>query len=217
MSLLRKLALFSDDQEVHANEAMNERLLRLIGRPRAQIGYIPEASDPARVVFDRKRECYAQMGAELSVYFDEDASERERMALLSCDAIHLSGGNTFTFLYWLRERGLLPMLRRYVAAGGVLVGVSAGAILMTPSVRSSSLCGDPPDERLTDYAALGLVDFHFWPHFDPACQLNGEQSALAESLPKLHACPGGAGIIVEGDAVELFGPIRQYRSLGNAE
>jgi hypothetical protein len=41
----------------------------------------------------------------------------------------------------------------------VLIGVSAGAILMTPSVNSARLCGD---------AGLGLVDFHIWPHFDSA-------------------------------------------------
>lgn len=213
----RKLALFSDDQELHANEAMNERLLRLIGRPRPQIGYIPEASDPARVSFERKRNCYAEIGAELAAYVDEESPENEWAAVLACDAIHLSGGNTFSFLYWLKERGLLPVLRRYVSDGGVLVGVSAGAILMTRSVHSAALCGDPPEARLTDYTALGLIDFHFWPHFDPTCGLNDEQIALAESLPQLHACPGGAGIIVDGDKVELFGTIRLYPALGDAE
>ena len=48
---------------------------------------------------------------------------------MGCDAIHLTGGNTFQFSYWLRERGLDAELKRYAKAGGVLIGVSAGAIL----------------------------------------------------------------------------------------
>jgi dipeptidase E len=207
-----RLALFGDEQELHANEQMNERLLRLIGKPRPQIGYVPEAAYPDRLSFDRKREWYTQTGADLAVYFDEESPESERAALLACHAIHLAGGNTFSFLYWLRKRGMVPILRRYVSDGGVLVGVSAGSILMTPSARSASLCGDPLDPRLEDYSALDLVDFHFWPHFDPRRMLNEEEEQTIASLPMLYACAGGSGIIVDDKAVELFGTVHPYTS-----
>ncbi len=167
MSPYRKLAFYSD-QDLPANEEMDARLLRLIGRPKPKIGYIPATSDPERIYFRRKADYYAAIGANLVVYIDpdQDASEAEWSTLLSCDAIHLSGGNTFSFLSWLQRRSVLPFLTRYVSEGGVLIGVSAGAILMTPSVSSASLCGDEQDEQLTDDAGLGLVDFHFWPHFN---------------------------------------------------
>lgn len=210
MSLYRKLALYSD-QDFPANEEMDTRLLRLIGRPQPKIGYIPATSDPERIYFRRKADYYAGIGADLIVYVDpvQDTSEAEWSTLLSCDAIHLSGGNTFSFLSWLQRRRALPLLTRYVSAGGVLIGASAGAILMTPSVESASLCGDTRDEQLMDDAGLGLVDFHFWPHFDSSI-VTREQTKLSSTIPNLYACPDGSGIIIDGTKVELFGQVHRF-------
>ena len=208
----RKLALYSD-QDFPANEEMDARLLRLIGRPQPKIGYIPATSDPERIYFRRKADYYAGIGANLVVYVDpsQDTSEAEWSTLLSCDAIHLSGGNTFSFLSWLQRRSVLPLLTRYVSEGGVLIGVSAGAILMTPSVDSALLCGDVRDEQLMDDAGLGLVDFHFWPHFNSE-SVTGDQSKLSSTIPALYACPDGSGIVIDGKEVELFGQVHRYAS-----
>lgn len=213
--MIRRLALYGDEQEQHTDDRMTERLLRLIGEGRPRIGYIPEASYPDRRFFGVKRDFYAGIGADLAEYFDEETLDSERPGLLACDAIHLSGGNTFTFLYWLQQRGMVSLLRQYVAEGGVLIGVSAGSILMTPNVHAAALCRDPPDPRLVDYAALGLVDFHFWPHFDVNRVLDPGASVLAASLPELYTCAGGAGIVVDGDAVELFGAVARYKPSKN--
>ena len=210
--MIRRLALYGDEQEQHSDARMTERVLQLIGKREPRVGYVPEASYPDRRFFEVKRAYYAGIGAELAAYFDKESADGERAALFACDAIHLSGGNTFMFLYWLQQRSLLPQLREYVARGGVLIGVSAGSILMTPSVHAAALCGDPPDPRLTDYRALDLVGFHFWPHFDPGRVLDAEAVALAASLPELYACGGGAAIVVDGRTRQLYGAVQPFRS-----
>jgi dipeptidase E len=206
----RKLALYSD-QELPGNAAMDERLIRLIGRPGPQIGYISAGPDPERRDFAHRRGYYAGIGADLTVYLDSDqaAANPDWAALLLCDAIHLSGGDTFGFLYWLGNKGVLPRLKQYVRDGGVLVGVSAGAILMTPSVTSATLCGDIRTVPLASDDALHLVDFHFWPHFNPD-HIDASQADLASTLPNLYACPNGSGIIVDGAKMELFGKVSRY-------
>ncbi|MGF6765992.1 dipeptidase E [Paraburkholderia sp. GAS33] len=212
MSFYRKLALYSD-QDFPANEEMDARLLRLIGGSRPKIGYIAATSDPERIYFRRKADYYAGIGANLVAYVGpgQDTSEAEWSTLLSCDAIHLSGGNTFSFLSWLQRRSALPVLTRYVSEGGVLIGVSAGAILMTPSVDSALLCGDVRDEQLEDDAGLRLVDFHFWPHFNSE-SVTQKQSKLSSTIPDLYACPDGSGIVIDGNEVELFGQVQRYES-----
>ncbi|ALK33665.1 Type 1 glutamine amidotransferase-like domain-containing protein [Burkholderia plantarii] len=212
MSAYRKLALYSD-QDFPANEEMDARLLRLIGRPQPKIGYIPATGDPERIYFRRKADYYAAIGANLVVYVDpsQGTSEAEWSTLLSCDAIHLSGGNTFSFLSWLQRRNVLPLLTRYVSEGGVLIGVSAGAILMTPSVNSALLCGDVWDEQLMNDVGLGLVDFHFWPHFISE-SVTRDQAKLSSTIPDLYACPDGSGIVIDGNEVELFGQVHRYDS-----
>jgi dipeptidase E len=65
-------------------------------------------------------------------------------------------------------------------------------------------------------AGLGLVDFHFRPHY-PSQSQSQSQSQSREgdrhlqqlhSLRDLFACPDGSGLIVDGLDVELFGQVR---------
>lgn len=204
MSMGRRLILYSD-MESTIQLALNERLLHWVGHAHPLIGYISAAPDASRVYFERARQCYLAQGMELSCYVDSNSSENELAAVFACEVIHLSGGNTFSFLHWLKQRGLLAKLRHYALSGGVLIGVSAGAILMTPSVASAELCADVREAGLTDDAALGLVDFHFWPHFEPRQGRAPRLMQLASALAHLYRCPDDAAIVVEGDQIELFG------------
>lgn len=203
-----RLALYSD-QEIAANAALDERLLRLVGVRRPRIGYVSSIPDPYRSYFENKRQYYRRLGADLTVYVDSEsvALDKDLKNLVGCDAIHLSGGNTFAFLHWLKAREVLPMLRAYaIEDRGVLVGVSAGAILMTPSIETALLCGDV---RLTDVAddeGLGLVDFHFWPHYQPGVELDFP----LERCGVLYGCEDGTGIIVDGTSIELHGAVPMF-------
>src|ERR1700679_690425 len=92
-----RLALYSD-QEIAANAVIDERLLRLIGVPKPKIGFISSAPDPQRGDFEHKRNYYKALGADLSRYLDAETIDFEAAlaAVLSCDAVHLSGGNTYS-------------------------------------------------------------------------------------------------------------------------
>ncbi len=105
----RKLVLYSD-QIIPETAAIDQRMLNLIGKTNPTIGYIPSSSDPERLFFNQICAYYAALGASVEVYFELDAffSEGALPALLSCDAIHLSGGNTFYFLHWLKQRAMPP-------------------------------------------------------------------------------------------------------------
>lgn len=206
----RKLVLYSE-QEESDTVAIDRRLLALIGKPRPCLGYIPSSGDTDRQYYQACRAYYAGLDADLAVYFELDDKYDERLldSLLSCDAIHLSGGNTFYFLHRLRSRNLVETLQHYVADGGVLIGVSAGAILMTPDIGTSSFCGD---ERLSgeqDDHGLALVDFTFAPHWGGLC--TATVSDLHDYAQRhnltVYACPDGGGIVVENEHVELIGEL----------
>lgn len=208
MTRTRKLVFYSDTQAC-GNALVVERLLRLIDRPRPRIAYIAATPDPLRVYFDAQRERYRAMGADLALYLDAQTPHERHLEerLLACDAIHLSGGNTFEFLHWIKHSPLLRILPEYVAAGGVLIGVSAGAMLMTPDVSSARLCGDARNGQAADDTALGLVDFHFWPHYEPGRALSPHQQRLIGKLPELYRCPDGSAILVDGTRIEFFGDV----------
>jgi dipeptidase E len=76
------------------------------------------------------------------------------------DALLVEGGDALYLCYWMRQSGLadlLPSLR------AVWVGLSAGSMVMTPSIGEDFVRWKPPagSDR-----TLGLVDFSIFPHLD---------------------------------------------------
>jgi len=208
--MMPKLCLYSEQLSCDARR-IDQLLLELIGKPRARIGFIPSAAAPGDAFYYSQREYYARLGAKLSpcVNLDQRFVPQRIDELLQCDAIHLSGGNTHHSLFWLRRRGLTALLLDYVERGGVLIGVSAGAIVMTPEIASCQLCGDERDIDLSDLCGLALTDFGFAPHFGRAFDLAALQTFSRDREPEriVYGCPDGAGIVIDGDRVQLVGDV----------
>ena len=78
------------------------------------------------------------------------------------DALLVGGGDPLYLCYWMRQSGLadlLPSLR----PEAVYVGLSAGSMVMAPSIGEDFVRWKPPtggDET------LGVVDFAIFPHLD---------------------------------------------------
>lgn len=212
----RKLALYSD-QQINLSPKMDERLLALIDKPNPTIGYIPSSTDPERTWHKKQQAYYKSLSADLAIYFELETEYQpdKTKDLFACDAIHLSGGSTYNFLYWLRKRGFISLLHDYVANGGLLIGVSAGAILMTPEISTTHLCGEQPSHNLNDLSALNFVDFAFLPHIN---QIESPEAKLIEysvtQKRKIFGCNDGDGIIVDGDNIQCIGNL-MYAENGN--
>jgi dipeptidase E len=205
---MRRLVLYSD-QVIAANQQVDSYLLQLLGTNAARIGYISSSSDPKRQYFTAKQQYYQQYGLE-ALYVELDVEYKTDLLdpLFACDAIHLSGGNTYYFLYWLQQRGLMERLQHYAEHQGVLIGISAGAIIMTPEVASARLCGDAPYALLTTYQGLGLVDFAFVPHVQDTPEDYAHMQAYANHQQRvLYGCHDGDGIVVVGETVTLVGNV----------
>lgn len=63
----------------------------------------------------------------------------------------------------LKKRNLISKLQDYGENGGVIVGVSAGAHIISPTIGTAQF-GDENDVGLDDLLSLGLVKFEMKPH-----------------------------------------------------
>ncbi len=210
---MKQSLVFYSDDEVESNNSLTRRAIQMIGTNKPRMGYVASGPDPDRIFFERKRAYYENLGIDLCAYLDPDTHDLKAAlsSLLGCDAIHLSGGNTYSFLSWLRARAVLPALQDYGRQGGPLIGVSAGAILLTPCVSSAKLCGDAPPSGPMDLSAMELVDFQFWPHYSPGAENSPGAEAFLCSAPLVYACPDGAGLIARDGKVETFGDVRIFQ------
>jgi dipeptidase E len=208
---MAKLILYSD-QLAGENKEIDNELLNILNKKNPSIAYIPSCSDLSRKYFYPKVEYYKSLGIDNIQYFDLDLEydESKISEIFKCDAIHLSGGNTFYFLHLLRKRGLIEHLQSYVNGGGVLIGISAGSILMTKTIEISGY-GENSDENIIgieNKSALGLVDFEFMPHWDGTEKfLNFVRSYAAHKNTIVYVCKDGDGIVVDNDNVKLIGNV----------
>lgn len=207
-----RLILYSD--QFHPDsQRLDPYIFELTGSSQPRLGYIPANADPARRYYREQSHYYRRYDLALQPYFELDLRYRPELLpeLLAAEAIHLTGGNTFYFLKWLKARDMDTRLRDYCASGGVLIGVSAGAILMTPDVEPGQLCGDRLVSGLADWQGMGLVDFHFLPHLERFPQ---PQALLQDYSQRknctVYGCPDGSGLVVCGERVITVGEVLCY-------
>lgn len=202
-----KLVFYSEI--LAGNREMDQAVFDLIGKKFPKIGYIPSSSDIERKYYTEMKDYYQQYGISELFYFDLDQEfEKERIKELGkCDAIHLSGGNTYRFLYHIKRQKFDSFLKDYAKSGKVLIGISAGGIIMTPTITTTTLYeGDVNDVGIKNFKALGLVNFEFFPHFGNA----GKEKSVREYSKKTHrfiyACKDGTGITIDGETAKFWPP-----------
>lgn len=205
-------AVLHSDQSATAAAAIDRTVLAPNGGGPA-ISYIASKTDPERKYFLRKVGYYASIGITDVRYFDfdEEYAENMRAEIFKRPILHLAGGSTSHFLASLRRRNALDNLRRFSDSGGILVGVSAGAILLGPDICIAGLCGD---DVYGETSGIGLAPFSFLPHFkyDPV-SVKAVSEFSRNKKRRVFACEDGGGIVIDGDRIDRFGGVHEYDPL----
>lgn len=208
----RKLVLYSGGNHDWGNQRLHLAIMGLLKNRPKTMTYVPSTHENGEIFFRRFKKRYSKYGVKRFRYFpvDSDFLAKEMREALKSDVIYLAGGNTFYFLKHLRESGFLDELKAFARRGGVIAGLSAGAIILTPHIF---LAGYPPHEgdqnevRLKNLKSLDLVDFEFLPHYSNSAKTNTLVASYSRSLSyPILACPDGSGIVIDGDEVRIFGP-----------
>lgn len=103
------------------------------------------------------------------LYIDNSKKEgfEEKKKLLSSNILFITGGNTFRLLFNLRLSGLDKTIKEFAQKKEfVIAGGSAGAIVLTPSIKVASFpSGDVNKVGIKDLTALNLINFEIFPHY----------------------------------------------------
>lgn len=193
------------------NQNLDKNLISLFSKKDLKLTFIPSCSYHSNEDYNEIIEQYKPFGIKKFLKFniDQPFSQTLKSFALQSDIIHLGGGNTFYFLKYLRKTGLLKELKEWVKNGGVLTGLSAGAIIMTNSIETAgfpSFDRDENDENLKNLTGLQLVDFEFFPHYKNSKRYDEELKTYSKSLSSpLYACPDGSGILITDDEIRFVG------------
>lgn len=198
------------------NEPIDQALISLLKKPNPNVTFIPSAHYVPEHEYKYFCETFEEYGVHNVKIFnvDQPYSAKQLNAAMSSDMIYLSGGNTFYFLKSIKRQGFDLELKKYVKKGGVLAGLSAGAIIMTPTIATASypkFDRDDNDVGITDLEALRLVPFEFFPHFTAEPEYRRELKKQSKLINNpIYGVADGGAIIVNGSKIEFYGDVWGY-------
>ena len=161
--------------------------------------------------FDRYRDGY---NSYVEPFLTEMNFRKVKYKMLEdSQVIFLGGGNTFHFLYWLRKRNLINKLKE-LTKSKIIIGVSAGALVLTPNIGLSSDKNLILDRNDT-FDSVGITRFYIKPHFVDSIQnphlIREFRNGLAkDKLYPIYGIPDDGGIILEDGKIETYGKIRVH-------
>jgi dipeptidase E len=212
-----KLVLYSGGNN-RLNEGLDLELLKLVKSKDPVMTYVPFTYYEHQNHYKQWKRYYSKYDISQFHYFapNKKYSSQHLEKVFSSDVIYLSSGNTFVFLNHLRKSGLIRPFKKFVKNGGVLAGMSAGAIVMTPNIMTAQVPSADRDENkhsLSNYKAMSLVGFEFSPHYDWTKAHDHELKEYSrETSSPILACDDGAGLVVNGTKAQLIGPIVKFEA-----
>jgi dipeptidase E len=132
------------------------------------VTFIPTASKVEKIVFyvAAGRKALEKMGMVIDELELSTASTDDISSKLRKNDIYVTGGNTFYLLQELKRTGADKIICDEVNSGKLYIGESAGAMVAsanTEYAKGMDNVKKAPD--LSNFEALGLVDFYTVPHF----------------------------------------------------
>ncbi len=205
-----KLVLYSggDDRD---NLNLDQALFAMVQKKNPIMTFIPSSSYLSEVEFREFVRHYSKYKVTRFIHFPVDVPFDQTMfnEVMKSDIIHLAGGNTFYFLKYLRQSKMLNPLKDFVERGGILTGLSAGAIMMTSDITMAAEPDFDRDENsvhLKNLKAMNLLDFYFFPHFRQSARYDNAFKMISKKTDKIiYASPDGSGIVVEDSKLTFVG------------
>ena len=146
------------------------RFKEMLDKPFAvsRVLFIPTAAmqDKAKAeeITERLRNELLQMGFMPNniIVHDVDGTLTEQ-EVMAFDVIYFTGGNTPYLAKRVRETGLDELVKKFVYANKVYIGMSAGSYLAMANFNVDGL----PEHSPVDFAGLGLINAYFTVHCKP--------------------------------------------------
>ncbi len=190
------------------NKTIATALEQLVGKSPAdtKIGFVPTAANVERGNKDwfvrQVTNLYAHGYTWVDLVDISAPSVDWKTRLSEVDVILVGGGNTFHLLDQVRKTGFGDWLHG-VLETKVYVGISAGSIIVTPSIAIASVDnGDENIPGLTDLRGLSVVPFEVSPHTPESVSHEGNRAYKATMHNDLYALDDQSALLFDGTNIQ---------------
>jgi dipeptidase E len=188
---------------------IDREIVSMAGVERPHVLFIPTAMDDAPEHIDAFQKLYGKkLGCEVQVLklVRNPMSVAQIEAFIdNSDLIYAGPGNTQHMLDIWRQKGIDVLLRRAAEKGGVMCGMSAGAICWFDKGHSDSARYDGGAKwSYGPVSGLGLIDAIFCPHYHTQKREQDLAKMVVETTQVAIACDDDAAFSVEDDKYRVL-------------
>lgn len=129
--------------------------------------------------------------------------------LKEVDIIYVEGGNTYHLMYWFNKSGLSEVLPELLETR-IYIGVSAGTIITTPSLKNADFEKQPALDinEITYDNGLSLVNFMVEPHINsiwfPDSNFANLEKRSKDYQHSIYGLDDNSAIKIDGDKIEVI-------------
>jgi dipeptidase E len=208
------VAIGGGEIRTRGTAAIDREIVRLTGKKRPNLLFIPTASSDAELYWKHVRLYFGEFlncrPDVLYLLHNRSTNDEIRNKILDADMIYVGGGNTLLMMRLWRRLGVDRLLKGAYERGTILSGISAGSICWFDSGHSDSMSFyDPHDWQYINVRGMGLIHAIHCPHYN----------SMTRGVPRRHdfrkmiAKTGGVGIAIENNCAIEFIDGRWYRVL----
>lgn len=187
---------------------ITKTFLELLGKSpsEAKIGFVPVAAvtNDEKLYVEESRIELSKLGIkEIS---DINFSSADREICLGLDALYVCGGNTFHLMNEINRTNFAEVLKQFINSDKFYLGVSAGTIIVTPSIEIAAVePADKNEDGVTSFSGLGVVDFEISPHVPEIVPYANVEKYALYGKNKIYAISDMTAIKIQGDNLEVIG------------
>ncbi len=197
----------------YETDAIDKRVVELTDKANPNFLFIGLASSFSDSYYDTMKRIYKDLGCtcaylkKKNILNNRDIVEKK---ISDADIIYFCGGDTIKLVNDLKEYDLVSLLKKAYDNGTILVGMSAGAIMLSKEGYSDSLKLRDEADKYTFVEGLDFIDIAICPHYS---NVVGKKEELKEDLKgtdkKVYSLDNGTALISIDNNISFISSINE--------
>ena len=153
----------------YETKEIDEEIVKLTGVTKPNLLFIGLASSYSDSYYDLVKKIYKDLGCECAYLKKKNIINNPDIVknkISNANIIYIGGGDTIKLMDTVKSYGIDELLKSAYDRGVVLVGISAGGIMLSKDGYSDSLILRGESDKYTFIEGLGFTDISFCPHYN---------------------------------------------------
>lgn len=194
----------------YETEEIDKRIVKETNKEKPIFLFIGFASDRADSEYDHYKKIYQKLGCITEHLKKKNAIHNRNIVedkINRADIIYIAGGDTLKLLETIKEFEIEPLLRKAYLEGTILVGKSAGAILLSKEGFSDSYILRKEKDHHVFIKGLSFEDIIVVPHYNETDQ---KEENLKQEIGnrEVYGIQNGTALMIKNKKIETIESIK---------